>query len=724
MAPTMRLVAAMALGGAARCAKLLRQEPVATSAISAEMSPIRKVITLIEEMKVQVEKEANEDMTAYDKYMCWCETNEKEKGAAIEAAQARLDELAAFLEEAAAKEGELKTNIAGLAQDIAEDQDALATATANRQKEEEAFVEAEADMKETRGLLQEAVAVLEKVQLLQKRGGKPDQSRAKAVLLQLKAKIAGHPQFQGVMQKDLFDMLGSIDDFAKGHMSGFLQQRGGLLPWEKTEEQVGAEAKPNELQGAAAGAKSYNARSGGIVGLLAQMQDQFTADLSEAQKQDFMALVAFENLRAAKLGEIAVATEAKERAEADLADLLDKVAKAKEDMEATAAAMAADQEFLANMRTDCKSEDEQYKARTEIRSKEIVALGEALKILTEDSARDLYAKSTLVFLQRGSSSASVAAQDRLVQRVAQRLAAAARKSNNWALASLAVRVRLDAFEKVKEAMDKMSAELAKQQKEEYEKWEFCKKEIDQTEDSIKVETNTKEDLDSKHAQLVNAIAELNRDIEALQAEEHDMMVSLKQAGENRKEENQVFQTSVSDQRATVNILNKALDRLKQFYAPELAQVHAQEPGRAVAPKPTTPKDYAKSAGAGGVIQLISKIIENAESAEKEMEVDEQHSQALYSDFVKSTTATIEADRAAIAEKTAQVASTESTKSETEAAQLANGEELSKLGDLLKAQHVDCDFLLKYFDVRQKSRAEEMDAIADAKAVLSGADFGK
>mmetsp|Transcript_76587 Transcript_76587/g.211990 ORF Transcript_76587/g.211990 Transcript_76587/m.211990 type:complete len:108 (-) Transcript_76587:129-452(-) len=107
-----------------------------------------------------------------------------------------------------------------------------------------------------------------------------------------------------------------------------------------------------------------------------------------------------------------------------------------------------------------------------------------------------------------------------------------------------------------------------------------------------------------------------------------------------------------------------------------------------------------------------------------MEVDEQHSQALYSDFVKSTTATIEADRAAIAEKTAQVASTESTKSETEAAQLANGEELSKLGDLLKAQHVDCDFLLKYFDVRQKSRAEEMDAIADAKAVLSGADFGK
>lgn len=41
----------------------------------------------------------------------------------------------------------------------------------------------------------------------------------------------------------------------------------------------------------------------------------------------------------------------------------------------------------------------------------------------------------------------------------------------------------------------------------------------------------------------------------------------------------------------------------------------------------------------------------------------------------------------------------------------------------KAQHVDCDFLLKYFDVRQKARAEEMDAITDAKAARAGVEGG-
>jgi len=308
----------------------------------------------------------------------------------------------------------------------------------------------------------------------------------------------------------------------------------------------------------------------------------------------------------------------------------------------------------------------------------------------------------------------------------QRLAAVARRNKNWALASLAVRVRLDAFTKVKEVMDKMLVELQKQQKEEFQKKEFCNKEIDKTEDEIKVGMNTKEDLDEKHTSLVNTLDALARDIAALQKEEEEMEMSLKQAGELRKEENKVYQTSVMDQRATTNILDKALARLKAFYTTEFVEVraHGQEPGRAVAPRPDTPKDYAKSAGAGGVVQLIMKIIENSEVAEKELEMDEQKAQELYAEFVQTTTTSIQAGRDAVAQKSALMAETEAEKSETEESQLANDKTLETLGELLKAQHLDCDWLLKYFDIRQKARAEEMDAINDAKAVLSGADFGR
>merc|ERR1719152_555710 len=114
-------------------------------------------------------------------------------------------------------------------------------------------------------------------------------------------------------------------------------------------------------------------------------------------------------------------------------------------------------------------------------------------------------------------------------------------------------------------MDKMMQELQKQQKDEYKKWEVCKKDIDETEDSIKEGENTKEDLDEKHKALTNTIATLTDDIAKLKIDVADTEVSLKQAGEDRHEENRVFQAAVSDQRATIEILKKAQARLDAFY---------------------------------------------------------------------------------------------------------------------------------------------------------------
>jgi len=710
--------------------------------LNSTASPIRKVIALIEDMGRQVEKDAADDEAAYEKYMCWCKTNEEAKTQAITDAEHRIEELTSLLEELAARESSLKTQIAGLAQDIADDQEALATATAIRKKEFAAFQAEEADLTETIGLLKEAVEVLSKVQLLQKTGASWDaqaeQAKTALVQIQQKATKRGHPDFLSVMKRDLFDVLGSFADagpqrvFLPRKSAAFVEHRGSLLPWEKTDEQVGAEAKPNDLIGAAADAKSYNSRSGRIFGILQEMHEETARDLAEAQSADALAESNFQKLKAAKLDEIAVATRQKKKKEKQLADTLNQAAEAKEDRQATQEALAADQTFLANMQKDCKSEDEEYSKRKEIRSQEAVAISEVLKILTEDDARDLYAK-TISFVQtrgtrqRETSTERSREEERRAERAMQHIASVAKKHNNWALVSLAVRVRLDAFTKVKEAMDKMLAELANQQKTEYAKWETCNANIDKTEDDIKVGMETKEDLDAKHKALANLIDSLTRDIAALKQEEADMEVSLKEAGEQRKQQNQVYQTSVMDQRATANILNKALARLKQFYdTKSLLQVAqrqpANQPGRAVAAPPPKGRDYAKSGGAGGVIQLLMKIIQDCEVEEQELNLDEQHAQKLYAEFVAATAATIQADRAAIEEKSIRKGETKGAKSDTEDEQLANDDQLAKLRDLLKAHHLECDYLIKYFDIRQQARQEEIDSIEDAKSVLSGADF--
>jgi len=698
--------------------------------VQAKQSPIQKVVTLITEMKTQTEKEAAEDLAAYDKYKCWCVTTEAEKTAAIKDAETKISELSSFIEEAAATEGELKTQIAGLEEDIASDKDTLASATSMRNKENEEFLVEEADMKETIDLLAQAINVLAKVQLVQKSQGDAKKASALAMVqvraLVQKLKVA--PKFHSVMQKDLFDMLGAfqeVDKQPRRNTGAFLGESGKALPWEKSEEQVGKEAKANDLEGAAANSKSYNARSGGILGLLKQMGAETSKNLANSQKEEANAEADFQKLAAAKRGEIAAASDAKEQKELQLADLKDKVAKAKEDMEATKNSLSADEQFLLEATTNCKTEDEEYAARSKVRAEEIKALGETLNILQGDEARSLFDK-TISFLQVSSVSHSnsaeqAAAQEKATTRAMQRIVEVARKHKNWALASLAVRVKLDAFTKVKEAMDKMLAELKEQQKAEYDKHESCKTELDQTEDKIKVETQTKADLDGKHKDISNTIASLTEQIATLENQVAESQVALKEAGEQRKAANELYQTTMSDQRATIRILQMAQARLKEFYEPKasLVEVHLHS---AAAPPPPKPKDYEKSASSGGVMQLLAMIIADAERTEIEIKAGEQKSQEEYAGFVQSTTSSIEADRVATQEAQKQLATAEAAKSETEESQLANDAELTKLGELLKAVHLDCDFLLKYFTVRQQARAEEMDAIGEAKAILSGADF--
>jgi hypothetical protein len=711
------------------------------------LSPIQKVVTLLREMKAQTVKEGEEDQEAYDKYGCWCVTTKEEKTAAIEAGEARIADLTSFVEEGLAKEGELKTEIAALEEDIAQDKEALATATAMREKENAAFLAEQADLKETLQLLSEAIAVLGKVQLIQK----PEAH--KEALIQVQGLVRHlSPKFANVMQKDLFDMLGEFNGVEHQHDQAFhkslatgaflgevflpkkeaaaLTQEQGLdLPWIKTDEQLGKEANPNDLKGMAASAKSYNARSGQILGILKQQGDYFAKALAEAQKEEMEALVSYHKLAAAKTAEIEAATNKKNSKEAELADLLDALAKAKEEIETTQNTVDADTKFLAETTKTCAEEDQLYAARVKVRSQEIVAIGETLDILSGDEARSLFNKQEefQMFLQVSSSAAM---QERAKNQALQKILQTAKKNKNWQLAALAVRVKLDAFTKVKEAMDKMLAELRKQQSEDYEKNEACKKDIDTTEDEIKEKNIEKRDLKAKHDELSNALKVLHKEIDDLKVQVEESEISLKQAGENRKAENHVYQTTIADQRAMIHILNMALVRLQKFYAPgelkkEAANVkliqRADPPPKSSGPEAV---GYSQHGSSGGVMQMIQLIVEDATRAEDEMHSDEQKSQADYAELVQVTTQSIEADRESIAQKEKDVAQTESEKSETEEAQLSNQAALDKLNELLSNLHAQCDYIIKYFKIRQESRAEEISAIEEAKAILSGADFGE
>lgn len=653
-------------------------------------NPVSKVVDLIKEMKTQVEAEGREDDKAYEKYSCWCKKTDGEKSDAIESAGNRIESQTAFVQEATAKEGQLNTEVDALEQDIEEDQTALQSALAIREKENEEFVATSEDMKETLAALANAIKVLESVNLAQTPMHKEDVEHA---FVQVKASVHKHfPQFKEVLERDLYDVLGSLS--SKNTL------RGAAL------------SQDPSVGGAAKGSKSYNSRSGAIFGILGAMNDQFKRDLADAEAAEKSAAAAFAKLKATKEEEIAVATEQIKNKKADLVQTVHELTMANKDISKLTKAKAADEDFLAHLRKDCTAEETNYADRVKIRGEEIIALGETISILTDDDARELFSKTTTL-LQVSSTRSRT-------QRAMEHIAASARKHNNWALASLAVRVKLDAFEKVKETMDKMLADLKTQQAEEYDKKELCDKQIDEAEDTVKVEEQEKADLAAKHKQLTNGLSTLAADSKKLKDDVAASKVSLKAAGEDRNAENMLFQQTVNDQRATVTVLNKALARMKEFYSSGFVQINSHIPGMADTAAPPTPAGHTKNSGAGGVLQLLASIISETEQAEAEAVLSEKNSQADYAELVQDTSASLAADLSAIAEKEQMLADSEGAKAETESAQLANDEELTAAKKLLSAHHTECDWILKYFDVRQEARQAEMDSIEEAKAILSGA----
>jgi len=150
---------------------------------------------------------------------------------------------------------------------------------------------------------------------------------------------------------------------------------------------------------------------------------------------------------------------------------------------------------------------------------------------------------------------------------------------------------------------------------------------------------------------------------------------------------------------------------------------AMHDNEAPPPPPEAPGAYKKdSEGGGGVIAMIDSLIKELDTEMTESETEEKLAQEDYEEMMKDSAAKRAADTKALAEKEAALADAENLV-------VAKGEELTSTQKELMAVHEymgqlhgECDWILKFFDVRKQAREGEIEALGKAKAVLSGADF--
>merc|ERR1719343_1335350 len=202
------------------------------------------------------------------------------------------------------------------------------------------------------------------------------------------------------------------------------------------------------------------------------------------------------------------------------------------------------------LKEKCQMTDKEWEERQKTRQLEMEAVSKALAILSGDDAHDLFTRTfNPALLQAESSETS----DRRKQ-ASTLLKTVADKLHSPRLATLAYKVKLDAFTRVKKAIDDMIAELLKEKADEIKHKDFCVDELNTNQLQTEKKERTKEDLIAKIEDLDMTIDQLAKAIDTLKSEIAEMQVQLKRAGEDREKQNKEFQATVADQRQTQKLL--------------------------------------------------------------------------------------------------------------------------------------------------------------------------
>merc|ERR1719215_2390438 len=141
------------------------------------------------------------------------------------------------------------------------------------------------------------------------------------------------------------------------------------------------------------------------------------------------------------------------------------------------------------------------------------------------------------------------------------------------------------------------------------------------------------------------------------------------------------------------------------------------------PPPETFGAYSKkSEESNGVIAMMDMLIKDLAEEAREMEFNEKDAQEDYEQFTKDAAEKRSLDSKAITDKESAKADLEASLQQNTEDHDVNLKSAFANEQLIMNLHAECDWLIKYFDMRKEARQGEVEALKKAKAVLSGADY--
>merc|ERR1719446_1671915 len=237
--------------------------------LKTSVTPVQKVIQLLQDMTAKGRAEKEAESVAFAKYKQFCDDTSEQKQRAIAEADAEIEQLQADIQKSESDAAVLGKKIEELDGEIAAWEADKQALTEVREKEHEDYRTTHVDYSESVDALERAIAILKRQAFDRKQGG---------ALLQV-TKLARVPQ---QVKQTIFAFLNTDDE-------------------------------QDPLAVSAPQANAYEFQSGGVVDMLEKLQDKFQDERNQLEKEEMNAKHAFEMSVQDLVSQIGEATQTRDR---------------------------------------------------------------------------------------------------------------------------------------------------------------------------------------------------------------------------------------------------------------------------------------------------------------------------------------------------------------------------------------------------------------------------
>eukprot|EP00441_Pelagodinium_beii_P046819 CAMPEP_0197622302 /NCGR_PEP_ID=MMETSP1338-20131121/2662_1 /TAXON_ID=43686 ORGANISM="Pelagodinium beii, Strain RCC1491" /NCGR_SAMPLE_ID=MMETSP1338 /ASSEMBLY_ACC=CAM_ASM_000754 /LENGTH=676 /DNA_ID=CAMNT_0043192019 /DNA_START=50 /DNA_END=2080 /DNA_ORIENTATION=- len=578
-------------------------------ASASEVTPVQKVIQLLENMKVKGTEELKKEQEQFKAYSKFCEQTLIDKGREIAEGTDTMEQKSADIESAKSEQERLATEIAEHAADIGQSQADQKKATEVRGTERADFEETHKDYTESVDALGRAI-----------KGLKADAAKHVS-LVQLRA----------------VKSLKMLPEEAVNSIDAYLNDAPEATASAPEAQPMDALLMESSSLDQPPKAKTFESSTGGIIEMLEGLQDKFVDERNELEKEETKKKHEYELLMQGLKAQEAQDSKDKQQKTEFQSKQAQRQAGAEADYQDAADEKDEDTKYRDDLKATCTKKASDFEERQKLRKEEIEVVGKAQDIISGGAVAGSADKHLPGFVQTGSALAflrSDANAPHAVQ-VAKFLQQQAAKLNSRVLAAAAVRAGADPMEKVKRMIENLIVKLNEEANKDATKEAWCQTELSTNKATREDKSDTTESLQSEVDALTASIQKLGDEGATLTKELSELQAAIKESTEIRTKESEKNLATIKDAKEAQKAVAQALEVLKEFYtrAGE-ATALVQSQSSSSEPEIFGDEPYKGMGGeSGGVVGILEVIESDFARLESETTAAESAGKEEYEQFM-------------------------------------------------------------------------------------------